>query len=110
MTIAVNYTIQPESVLLNIVQIRVADLDRRLSSLMSDEDRVRWPLEERLDLPDFLADQYREIIENGATTVVSANATGAEDMTVAKLLTITHSVANVADTNRLQGIDIEVVH
>lgn len=53
---------------------------------------------------------YTQILENGATAVVSANATGAEDMTVAKLLTITHNVANVADTNRIQGVDIEVVH
>jgi hypothetical protein len=25
-------------------------------------------------------------------------------------MTITHSVANVADTNRIQGVDIAVVH
>lgn len=53
---------------------------------------------------------YTQIIENGAVISVNANVAGAEDMTLAKTITITHSVANVADTNVIQGVDIEVVH
>lgn len=40
--------------------ILVADLDRRLTNLMSDEDRVRWTLEERID---WFNDAAREIVE-----------------------------------------------
>lgn len=59
MTITIQYTAPPESVAQNIVQIAVADLDQRLSAMMSDEDRTRWTLEERID---WFNDGAREIV------------------------------------------------
>jgi hypothetical protein len=59
MTIAIDYTAPPESVAQNIVKIQVADLMRRLGNMMSDQDKVRWTEDERID---WFNDAAREIV------------------------------------------------
>lgn len=49
MAITIPYTPAPESTPQNIVQIPVADLQRRMGNLMQDQEHIRWTVEEAID-------------------------------------------------------------
>lgn len=50
-----------------------------------------------------------EVLENGQVPIVTFTAALTIDLKLAQTLTITHNVANAADTNRIQQFDLEVV-
>lgn len=49
-------------------------------------------------------------LENGVLGVRVLNVAIAEDLTASKVLTVTHQVTNVADTNRIGFVELEVLH
>lgn len=49
------------------------------------------------------------VFENGVAPVITV-ATSAEDLSIAKTLTITHSVVNAADRNDIELVELQVMH
>lgn len=50
-----------------------------------------------------------KVFENGVTPVITV-ASATEDLSAAKTLTVTHNVANVADRNDIELVELQVIH
>jgi len=53
---------------------------------------------------------FTRVLQSGVLGVRTLTVSTAEDLTAAKTLTVTHQVTNVADTNRVGLIELEVIH